>query len=214
MDDITNRAALGAGSGHMAYRGLRGWLEQVEKMGELKKVDGAHWDVEMGSLTQMLTETSRGTAPAILFDKVPGLSRRLPHAVRAALLDQAHRADARPAARLRPPGRHREKVFRAHAGDDAAAAALRQRRPDSRERDRGRRRRRLEIPGAAPPRAGHGALHRHRRLRDDARTPTPAGSISAPIAARSMTARRSAARSPRASTAASIATRISSAASR
>ena len=26
----------------------------------------------MGGLTQMLTETSRGTAPAILFDKVPG----------------------------------------------------------------------------------------------------------------------------------------------
>src|SRR5882762_10411971 len=56
----------------MQYRGLRGWLEQVDKMGELRKVDGAHWDVEMGAVTHMLTEKSRGSAPAILFDNVPG----------------------------------------------------------------------------------------------------------------------------------------------
>ena len=55
----------------MQYRGLRGWLEQVDKMGELRKVDGAHWDVEMGAITHMLTEKSRGAAPAILFDNVP-----------------------------------------------------------------------------------------------------------------------------------------------
>jgi UbiD family decarboxylase len=56
----------------MQYRGLRGWLEQVEKMGELRRVDGAHWDVEMGAITHMLTEKSRGSAPAILFDNVAG----------------------------------------------------------------------------------------------------------------------------------------------
>src|SRR5882757_1953100 len=56
----------------MQYRGLRGWLEQVDKMGELRKVDGAHWDVEMGAITHMLTEKSSGTAPAILFDDIPG----------------------------------------------------------------------------------------------------------------------------------------------
>src|SRR5579862_2682950 len=54
------------------YRGLRGWLDQVDKMGELKRVNGAHWDTEMGAITQMLTEKSAGTAPAILFDEVPG----------------------------------------------------------------------------------------------------------------------------------------------
>jgi UbiD family decarboxylase len=61
-----------ASKSKMQYRGLRGWLEQVDKMGELRKVDGAHWDVEMGAITHMLTEKSRGTAPAILFDNVPG----------------------------------------------------------------------------------------------------------------------------------------------
>src|SRR3954452_21790034 len=55
----------------MQYRGLRGWLEQVDKMGELRKVDGAHWDVEMGTITHMLTEKRRGAAPAILFQTAP-----------------------------------------------------------------------------------------------------------------------------------------------
>ena len=55
-----------------AYRGLRGWIDAVERLGELQRVSGAHWDVEMGAITHMLTEKSGGTAPAILFDDVPG----------------------------------------------------------------------------------------------------------------------------------------------
>ena len=56
----------------VSYRGLRGWLDEVSRMGELLQVNGAHWDVEMGALTHMLTEKSSGTAPAILFDDIPG----------------------------------------------------------------------------------------------------------------------------------------------
>jgi len=37
----------------MRYRGLREWLDQVDKMGELLRVNGAHWDTEMGALTHM-----------------------------------------------------------------------------------------------------------------------------------------------------------------
>ena len=44
---------------------------RCEELGELRKVDGAHWDVETGAITHMLTEKSRGNAPAILFDNVP-----------------------------------------------------------------------------------------------------------------------------------------------
>jgi len=54
------------------YRDLRGWLERVESMGELVRVNGAHWDTEMGAITHMLTEKSRGNGPAILFDDIPG----------------------------------------------------------------------------------------------------------------------------------------------
>src|ERR1700733_12953988 len=58
---------------HLHYRdGLRSWLGEVQRIGELLHVNGAHWDTEMGSITQMLTEKSNNTAPAILFDEVPG----------------------------------------------------------------------------------------------------------------------------------------------
>ena len=63
-------AAVSKIVGH--YGDLRGWIEQVEKLGELLRVSGAHWDAEMGAITHMLTEKSRGNAPAILFDDIPG----------------------------------------------------------------------------------------------------------------------------------------------
>src|SRR5207248_3082642 len=58
--------------GAQSYRGLRGWIDTVGRLGELKRVAGAHWDVEMGAITHMLTEKSDGTARTILFDDVPG----------------------------------------------------------------------------------------------------------------------------------------------
>ena len=60
---------------HVHYRGLRDWLDKVQGMGELLCVNGADWNVEMGSITQMLTEKSNGTAPAILFDEIPGYAK-------------------------------------------------------------------------------------------------------------------------------------------
>src|SRR6202044_3359230 len=69
-------ASAGAALGQrQKYRGLRGWLDTVEKLGELERVSGADWDVEMGAVTHMLTEKSGGTAPAILFDDVPGYAK-------------------------------------------------------------------------------------------------------------------------------------------
>ena len=65
-------AAATTSRNRLAYRGLRGWLDEVQAMGELLHVNGAHWDAEMGAITHMLTEKSGGTAPAILFDEAPG----------------------------------------------------------------------------------------------------------------------------------------------
>src|SRR5580704_19571561 len=61
--------------GTISYRGLRGWLDEVQKMGELLHVNCAPSDAEMGAITQMLTEKSNNTAPAILFDEVPGYTK-------------------------------------------------------------------------------------------------------------------------------------------
>ena len=121
------------------------------------------------AITQMLTEKSSDTAPAILFDEVPGYAEGLPHAVRPFLVDQARRADAR-ACRSSTTARSIScKRYHARMQNlKTVPAALREGRTDPAERDRRRRGRRAEIPGAAPSRAGHGALHRHRRLRDHA----------------------------------------------
>lgn len=69
MDD-TSVSSLS--NDQVSYRGLREWIETVDGLGELLRVNNASWDAEMGSITQMLTEKSRGNAPAILFDNVPG----------------------------------------------------------------------------------------------------------------------------------------------
>jgi len=51
---------IGTSESTVTYRGLRDWIDRVDKMGELLKVGGAHWDREMGSITQMLTESGKG----------------------------------------------------------------------------------------------------------------------------------------------------------
>ncbi len=49
---------------------LRTWLHQVEALGELKVISGAHWDLEIGVLSEVVERSRRG--PAVLFDSVPG----------------------------------------------------------------------------------------------------------------------------------------------
>ena len=51
----------------MGYKDLRGWLEEVDKMGELKHIEGAHWDKEIGAISELMAERSN---PALLFDKI------------------------------------------------------------------------------------------------------------------------------------------------
>ena len=53
----------------MDYKDLRGWLEEVDKIGELKHIEGAHWDREIGSISELMAERN---GPALLFDKIPG----------------------------------------------------------------------------------------------------------------------------------------------
>lgn len=50
---------------------LRDWLKTVEVTGQLEKISGAHWDLELGALTEIILERM-STPPAIMFDAVPG----------------------------------------------------------------------------------------------------------------------------------------------
>lgn len=56
----------------MSYRDLRGWLESVDKLGELKSINRADWNLEMAGLAELSIRESKGPAPAILFDEING----------------------------------------------------------------------------------------------------------------------------------------------
>jgi 4-hydroxy-3-polyprenylbenzoate decarboxylase len=53
--------------------GLRTWLKQADQLGEIRTIDGADWDLEIGGVTDILTE--RGKSPAVLFDSIKGFPR-------------------------------------------------------------------------------------------------------------------------------------------
>ncbi len=50
---------------------LRAWLGQVEGIGQLERVSGAHWDLEIGALNEIVCERLPAP-PALLFDRVAG----------------------------------------------------------------------------------------------------------------------------------------------
>ncbi|MDO8688807.1 MAG: UbiD family decarboxylase [Dehalococcoidia bacterium] len=54
----------------MAYRDLRDWLDIVEKMGQLEVARGAHWDLEIGTITELVHRQKN--KPAVLFDDITG----------------------------------------------------------------------------------------------------------------------------------------------
>ncbi len=54
------------------YTDLRDLLERVEAVGELRRVQGADWNLEMGCLAELIYHNSPDTPPAILFEEIPG----------------------------------------------------------------------------------------------------------------------------------------------
>ena len=57
------------------YEDVRQWLELVESMGELKRIDGADWDLEIGTTAELIYRERTGTIPALLFDQIKGYPR-------------------------------------------------------------------------------------------------------------------------------------------
>ena len=54
------------------YNDVREWLDLVDSMGELKRVDGADWNLEIGTMAELIYRERGGTIPALLFDRIPG----------------------------------------------------------------------------------------------------------------------------------------------
>jgi 4-hydroxy-3-polyprenylbenzoate decarboxylase len=53
----------------MSYRDLRGWLEEAEKVGQVAVAKGAHWNLEIGAITELIRHQKN--RPAVLFDEIP-----------------------------------------------------------------------------------------------------------------------------------------------
>ena len=49
---------------------LRDWLGEVEKEGQVRRVEGADWDLELGAITHL--NNRRGAPTALLFDRIKG----------------------------------------------------------------------------------------------------------------------------------------------
>ena len=79
---------------------LRDWLKDVKKLEQLEQISGAHWDLEIGALTEIILERI-STPPAVIFDQVPGFDPNRRVLVEHARNPGAHRADAQPAARFK-----------------------------------------------------------------------------------------------------------------
>ena len=51
------------------WRDLRDWLARVEDLGQLKRVNGANSEEDIGAITEMLDHTEE--SPCVLFDEIP-----------------------------------------------------------------------------------------------------------------------------------------------
>ena len=54
---------------------LRDFLAEVEAGGEVKHVAGAHWDKEIGAVTEVLYREKVDRSPLLLFDEIPGYEK-------------------------------------------------------------------------------------------------------------------------------------------
>lgn len=58
---------------HLAYNDLREWLAEAELFNEVKVVNGASWQEEIGLATELVSHSD--TAPAVLFEDIPGIKK-------------------------------------------------------------------------------------------------------------------------------------------
>ena len=65
MTDDTSRRNEG-------YLDLRDLIERFDEMGELARIDGADWNLEIGALSETSAAAKPGRAKTLLFDNIPG----------------------------------------------------------------------------------------------------------------------------------------------
>ena len=79
------KIAEGAGISALRYNeydaphaDLREFVDRVERAGELLRIPGVEWNLEMGTLAEAVYQGAKENPPAILFEDVPGYPKPLP----------------------------------------------------------------------------------------------------------------------------------------
>ena len=57
----------------MSYLDAREWIELADKIGELRRINGARWEEEIGQITELAQHREDG--PTVLFDEIPGFPK-------------------------------------------------------------------------------------------------------------------------------------------
>ena len=52
----------------VGFKDLREFIGRVESLGEMRKIDGADWDLEIGAITEVAA--SSPGCPMVLFDNI------------------------------------------------------------------------------------------------------------------------------------------------
>ncbi len=69
MDKVKDRDERLVSEGESLSRDFRVWIDEVESLGLLRKVNGADWDQEIGAITDTNVKKNKYT---LLFDKIKG----------------------------------------------------------------------------------------------------------------------------------------------
>lgn len=73
MDELRNEPnPIRIGEYAEPHADLREWIARVEALGELKRVSGVNWHLEMGAVAEMIYQATPENPPAILFENIPG----------------------------------------------------------------------------------------------------------------------------------------------
>lgn len=68
---VDARASTGDNRRHrIGYDDLRDWIAEAERLGELRRIEGASWEQDIGMAARVVSRRDDG--PALLFDRVPG----------------------------------------------------------------------------------------------------------------------------------------------
>ena len=68
------RNSMYAGEFDKPHVDLRDWIERVSSVGELMRISGVDWNLEMGAVAEMIYHARPENPPAILFENIPGYS--------------------------------------------------------------------------------------------------------------------------------------------